>query len=89
VGQQYPSGIIVDEQLADANDWYYGTDEAKPIEMGVLDGADGQPPIPQILLANDPTVGQQFTNDRAQYKVKLVFGLDWIDFRSIGKNVVP
>ena len=89
VGAQYPPGIIVNEQLADANDWYYGTDEAKPIEMGVLDGADGQPPIPQILLANDPTVGAAFTNDRAQYKVKSVFGLDWIDFRGIGKNVVP
>ncbi len=88
VGEQYPGGIIVDEQLADTNDWYYGTDEAPPLEMGVLDGADGQPPVPQILLANDPTVGQQFTNDRAQYKVRTVFGLDWIDFRGIGKNVV-
>lgn len=89
MGAQEPPGIIVNEQFTDTNDWLYGSDEFKPIEMGVLDGADGQPPIPQILLANDPTVGQQFTNDRAQYKVKSVFGLDWIDFRSIGKNVVP
>ncbi len=84
-----PEGIIINGLLADANDWYYGSYAVPFIEVGVLDGADGQPPIPQILLANDPTQGAAFTNDRAQYKVKSVYGLDYIDFRGAGKNVVP
>lgn len=88
---QNGENIIVNELLAaaDANDWYGGTFMAPFIEMGVLDGADGQPPVPQILLANDPVVGAQFTNDQAVYKVKSVFGLDYLDFRSAFKNVVP
>jgi len=84
-----PEGIIINGLLADANDWYYGSYAVPFIEVGVLDGVDGQPPIPQILLANDPTQGAAFTNDRAQYKVKSVYGLDYIDFRGAGKNVVP
>jgi hypothetical protein len=68
------------------NDWYYGTDaSAVPtIEIGFLDGFAE----PQILLANLPTQGTQFTNDQIQYKVKHVYGGDIVDFRGAGKSVV-
>jgi hypothetical protein len=78
--------IIVNELLTDVNDWYYGTDASNvpTIEIGYLDGVEE----PQILLANLPTQGTQFTNDQIQYKVKFPFGGDIIDFRGAGKSVI-
>lgn len=81
-----PEGIIVNELLTDANDWYWGSwpSNAPFIEIGFLDGIEA----PQIVLANLPTQGTMFTNDQIQYKVKFVFGGDIVDYRPVGKNVV-
>lgn len=80
--------IVVNEKLdgTDVTDWYYGTDQSNApfLEIGFLDGIEQ----PQIFLANQPTVGTQFTADELQYKVKFVFGGAIIDFRGVGKNVV-
>jgi hypothetical protein len=78
--------IYVNEKLTDTNDWYYGTNQnnAPFLEIGFLDGIEN----PQIFLANQPTVGTQFTMDELQYKVKMVFNGAIIDFRGVGKNVV-
>jgi hypothetical protein len=78
--------IYVNEKLTDANDWYYGTNQnnAPFLEIGFLDGIEN----PQIFLANQPTIGTQFTMDELQYKVKMVFAGAIIDFRGVGKNVV-
>jgi hypothetical protein len=78
--------IIVNEKLTDDNDWYYGTkqENAPFLEIGFLDGIKQ----PQIFLANQPTIGTQFTADELQYKVKFVFGGAIIDYRGVGKNVV-
>lgn len=78
--------IIVNEKLTDVNDWYFGTNQnnAPFLEIGFLDGIEQ----PQIFLANQPTVGTQFTADELQYKVKMVFNGAIIDFRGVGKNVV-
>ncbi|MHB1673779.1 MAG: phage major capsid protein [Acidobacteriaceae bacterium] len=80
--------IIVNEML-DATDnasWYYGTDQnnAPFLEMGFLDGIEN----PQIFLANQPTIGTQFTMDELQYKVKFPFSGAIIDYRGVGKSVV-
>lgn len=87
-GSESPRGIIVNELLSDANDWYYGTDGGPFIEVGTLFGEDGKPPIPTIILANEPEQGAEFTQDRAIYKARLAFGGDYVDFRTAGKNVV-
>ena len=78
--------IYVNEKLTDTNDWYYGTkqENAPFLEIGFLDGIEN----PQIFLANQPTIGTQFTMDELQYKVKMVFNGAIIDFRGVGKNVV-
>jgi hypothetical protein len=78
--------IYVNEKLADVNDYYYGTNQVNApfLEIGFLDGIEQ----PQIFLANQPTIGTQFTNDELQYKVKHVYGGAIIDFRGIGKHVV-
>jgi hypothetical protein len=44
---------------------------------------------PQIFIQNDPTQGAVFTNDRITYKVRHEYGGDIVDFRPVGKNVVP
>lgn len=78
--------IIVNELLADQNDWYYGAspNDAPFLEIGYLDGYQ----TPQILLANLPTQGRAFTNDEIQYKVKFAFGGVPTDYRGVGKEVV-
>jgi len=78
--------IYVNEKLTDTNDWYYGTkqENAPFLEIGFLDGIEN----PQIFLANQPTIGTQFTMDELQYKVKMVFNGAIIDWRGVGKNVV-
>lgn len=77
--------IIVNEKLTDVNDYYVGTSQqnAPFLEIGFLDGIEQ----PQIFLANQPTVGTQFTADELQYKVKHVFNGAIIDFRGVRKNV--
>jgi hypothetical protein len=86
-GRMSPPGIIINELLADANDWYYGVDSTQiPIlEVAYMDGIS----TPQILLADLATQGTQFTNDQVQYKVKFPFGGAILDFRGAAKNVVP
>lgn len=86
-GRMSPPGIIINEVLTDANDWYYGADNTQvPIlEVGYMDGN----PNPEIVLADLATQGTQFTNDQVQYKVKFPFGGTMLDFRGVGKNVQP
>lgn len=78
--------IYVNEKLTDTTDWYYGTkqENAPFLEIGFLDGIEN----PQIFLANQPTIGTQFTMDELQYKVKMVFAGAIIDFRGVGANVL-
>jgi hypothetical protein len=80
--------IIINELLLDTNDWFCGTDSSNVpfLEVGYLDGISE----PQIFIDNQPASGSvAFTNDQIRYKVKMVFGGDVIDFRSVQKNVVP
>lgn len=79
--------IIVNEMF-DATDnlsFYGGTDKvnAPCLEIGFLDGIEQ----PQIFLANQPTVGAQFTADELQYKVKFPFSGAIIDYRGVQKSL--
>ena len=86
-GAQAPKGVIVNELLTDTNDWYWGVDASQvpSFEIAYMDGI----PNPVIYLANEQTQGTQFTNDQVQYKVKFPFGGAILDFRGVGKSVVP
>ncbi|MBZ5627727.1 MAG: hypothetical protein LAO06_02560 [Acidobacteriia bacterium] len=80
-------GLIENELLSDANDWYYGCwPSACPvIEIGFLDGFQA----PQIYLDNSPQSGSVgFTKDEMRFKVKFPFGGAWLDYRGVGKNAV-
>ena len=86
-GSQSPKGVIVNELLTDTNDWYYGVEvsEVPGLEIAYLDGIAN----PQIFLADLQNVGTQFTNDQIQYKAKFAFGGTILDYRGVGKSVVP
>ncbi len=78
--------IIVNEKLTEVDDYYGGTmqDKAPFLEIGFLDGIEQ----PQIFLANQPTIGTQFTADELQYKVKMAFAGAIIDYRGVYKQIV-
>ena len=86
-GVNAPKGVIVNELLTDTNDWYWGVDaSAVPtFEVAYMDGIS----TPTVLLANDPRFGTMISNDQLQYKVKFAFGGAILDYRGVGKNVVP
>ena len=80
---QRDEGIIVNELLADTNDWFYGSDAAPSLEIGFR-GSDA----PSIVIANQASQGKYLSNDQFVYKVNFEFGGNIVDFRGVGKNVV-
>ena len=76
-------GLIENELLTYANDWFYGCypAEAPILEVGFLGGYE----TPQIFINNNPSNGSvPFTKDEIQYKVKQVYGGGVLDFRGVG-----
>lgn len=79
-----PENLIVNELLSSSTRWWVGCfpAEAPGIEIGYLDGIQE----PQLIIANDPTVGLRLTNDQIVYKSKFVFGGKPVDFRPYVQN---
>jgi len=76
-------GMIENELLTYANDWYYGcfASEVPVVEVGFLGGFE----TPQMYINNNPANGSvPFTKDEIQYKVKHVYGAGILDFRGVG-----
>jgi hypothetical protein len=76
-------GIIENELLQYANDWFFGCfpTECPCIEVGFLGGFE----TPQMYINNNPSNGSvPFSKDEIQYKVKHVYGYANIDFRGVG-----
>jgi len=79
-------GLIENELLTYANDWFYGCYPADVpvIEVGFLGGYE----TPQIYVNNNPSNGSvPFTKDEIQYKVKQVWGGAVLDFRGVGYSL--
>lgn len=64
----------------DTNDWFLVADPsmAPTIEVGFLDGRQD----PEIFVQSDPTVGSVFTADKITYKIRHVYGVAVLDYRS-------
>jgi hypothetical protein len=80
-------GLIENELLTDANDWFYGCwpSECPCIEVAFLSGYEQ----PQMYFNNDPSGGSMpFVKDELQYKVKHAYGGDVMDFRGVGMSAV-
>jgi hypothetical protein len=78
--------IIVSPLLSDVTDFYVFADQTKVpcLEAGFLFGRQD----PELLLANNPLVGMEFTSDRMQYKVRHEYEVVPVDFRGFAKNAV-
>lgn len=85
-----PSGgerINVNALFTDVTDWGIHLDPAASGRTSIVVDFYGQEE-PTFLLANLPTQGSLFTNDRVQYKVQHIYGGDLGDIRGAAKNVV-
>jgi len=85
-----PSGgerINVNPLFTDVTDWGLHLDPAASGRTSAVVDFYGQEE-PTFLLANLPTQGSLFTNDRVQYKVQHIYGGDLGDIRGAAKNVV-
>jgi len=81
----YKIELIVPEHWTSATAWYLLADptEYPTIEVGFLDGQEE----PEIWVANQPTVGTMFSDDKLQYKVRHIYGYIPLDFRTFYANL--
>jgi hypothetical protein len=72
--------------LTDANDWglLMPPSVVDMVEMGYLNGRQE----PEFFLANNPTVGQMFLNDKTQYKLRHEYNGAVIAYQSGYKGIV-
>ena len=74
--------------FTDTTDWGVhiapGVSGRESIQVDFLQGREE----PEFFLADQPTVGQMFVGDRIQYKGRLEYGGDILDYRGACKNVV-
>lgn len=78
--------IVVNPLLADANDWGVFANQADGdiIEVGFLNDQEE----PELFTADNPTVGQMFTADKLQYKIRHEYGGAVVDYRTGVKAAV-
>jgi hypothetical protein len=83
-GERINVGVL----FTDVTDWGIHIEPAsggrESTQVDFLDGREE----PELLLADLPTQGTLFTNDRVQYKIRHIYGGDLVDFRGACKNVV-
>lgn len=70
---------IVVPQFTETNHWYIMADPAvvESIEIGFVNGRRE----PELLVQDAPTEGAVFTNDAITYKVRHMYGGNWLDYR--------
>jgi hypothetical protein len=78
--------IFVNPLMTDASDWgvFDISGNVDLLEIGFLQGRQN----PELFLADNPTVGQMFTQDRIQYKIRHEYAGDILDCRGMFKEVV-
>ncbi|MBI5550741.1 MAG: hypothetical protein HY911_04480 [Desulfobacterales bacterium] len=81
-----PAGMIELPFMTDATDWMMFADpnECEILELAFLNGQQE----PEMFVADQPAVGQMFTNDRIQYKMRHEYECEIADFRGAYKAVV-
>jgi hypothetical protein len=79
--------ILVNPLLTDSTDWGLFRDPAD-VDIMVAGFINGQQE-PEILIADQPTIGQMFVADKIQYKIRHEYGAMIGDFRGAVKSEVP
>jgi hypothetical protein len=79
--------IITVPLFTDPNDWYLIADknDVELLEVGFLQGHKE----PDFFLADNPLVGQMFTGDKLQYKIRHEYEWACVDYRGFWKSVNP
>src|SRR5208283_4116321 len=77
--------IVCNPLLIDQYDWYLVADpnDTELIEVAFLDGQEE----PELLIANNPLVGQMFTGDKIQYKLRHEYECAAVDYRGFFKGM--
>jgi hypothetical protein len=85
-GYFQPDGLFENPFQTDANDWMMFADpnEVEIVELAFLNGQQE----PQMLVADNPSVGQMFVGGRIQYRVTHDHNAEPVDFRGAYKAVV-
>lgn len=80
------AGLFENPFMSDANDWIYAADpnEVEIVELAFLNGQQE----PQMLVADNPAVGQQFVGGRIQYRITHDYNAEVVDYRGVYKAVV-
>jgi hypothetical protein len=78
--------VIVIDYWTDATDWWLVADgmDIDRIEIGFLNGQEA----PELLLQDEPTNGNVFTNDVLTYKIRHIYGGAVMDHRGFQGNIV-
>lgn len=79
--------ILENALFDDADDWvlFGPNSDVDIIEVAFLHGQEE----PELFTADNPTVGQMFTADKLQYKIRHEYGGAVVDYRGAVKSVVP
>lgn len=78
--------IAVPYLSSDTDNWYLAADprELAGIEIGFVNGQEN----PEVLVQDDPAVGDAFSRDRITYKVRHEYGGAITDYRPLQGNIV-
>jgi len=81
-----PEGLVEVPFMTDATDWLMFGDpnEAEIVELAFLNGQQE----PQMLVADNPAVGQMFVGGRIQYRISHDYEAECVDYRNAYKAVV-
>ncbi len=73
--------------IGDVNDFFLQTaqEELETIELGFIEGEEE----PQVLIQDDPRVGDVFSRERITYKVRHEYGSAVVNHRGLDGNIVP
>jgi hypothetical protein len=81
-----PEGLLENPFMTDATDWMMFADpnEIEIVELAFLNGQRE----PQMLVADNPAVGQMFVGNRIQYRITHDCNAEVVDYRGTYKAVV-
>ena len=81
----YGLEVISVPYWTDANNWFLvaSPSDVPTIEVGFVNGEQ-----PELFVADQPTVGSMFTNDKIVYKIRHIYGAAVLDYRGFAGAIV-
>lgn len=76
--------IVIDDGLLESSSYIYASVDPSvypTLEVGFINNQQ----VPELLLQNDPTVGNAFLKDVFTYKGRYEFGIGWEDYKGVAR----